>query len=214
MEIAIRELGFDFIMSLEYLIDTYGYLAILIGTFLEGETVLVLGGFAAHRGYLTLQGVVLAAFIGSLCGDQLFFFLGRWHSQTILAKRPLWKARMDRAQKLLERFRLPFILVFRFLYGFRTVAPFMIGMSSVPTVIFVLLNAVGAVVWAGAVGVGGYVFGNALEIVIGDIKHYEVHVFGIIAIIGILIWALYFYRRRKSKTSISSQLQSTLKNHV
>ena len=39
---------------LESLIDTYGYLTILIGTFLEGETILVLGGFAAHRGYLHL----------------------------------------------------------------------------------------------------------------------------------------------------------------
>jgi hypothetical protein len=33
-------------MSIESLIDTYGYLAVLIGTFVEGETVLVLGGFA------------------------------------------------------------------------------------------------------------------------------------------------------------------------
>lgn len=193
-------------MSLESLIDIYGYLAVLIGTFLEGETVLVLGGFAAHRGYLTLQGVVLAAFIGSLCGDQLFFFLGRWHSQTILAKHFSWKVRMDRAQKLLEMYRTPFILVFRFLYGLRTFAPFMIGMSPVPVIKFLLLNAVGAFVWACLVGVGGYLFGNALEIVIGDIKHYEVHVFGIITIAGVLIWSLYFYRRRKSKASTLSHL--------
>jgi membrane protein DedA with SNARE-associated domain len=37
-------------MGLESLINTYGYLAILVGTLLEGETILVLGGFAAHRG--------------------------------------------------------------------------------------------------------------------------------------------------------------------
>ena len=74
-------------MSLESLIDTYGYLAILVGTFFEGETVLVLGGFAAHRGYLDLPGVILAAFVGTLLGDQLFFVLGRWHSEKILAKR-------------------------------------------------------------------------------------------------------------------------------
>ena len=191
-------------MPIESLIDTYGYMAILIGTFLEGETVLVLGGFAAHRGYLTLQWVILAAFIGSLFGDQLFFFLGRRHSQAILAKRPSWKARVDRSQKLLERFHTPFILIFRFLYGLRTVAPFMIGMSSVSTVRFLLLNAVGAFAWAVAVGVGGYLFGNALEIVIGDIKHYEVYFFGLIALIGVLIWSLYFYRRRRSKASTST----------
>jgi hypothetical protein len=31
-------------MSLEELISTYGYVAIAMGTFLEGETVLILGG--------------------------------------------------------------------------------------------------------------------------------------------------------------------------
>ena len=37
---------------LEHYIETYGYLAVMIGTFLEGETILVLAGFAAHQGYL------------------------------------------------------------------------------------------------------------------------------------------------------------------
>ena len=58
-------------MSLQQLITDYGYLAILMGTFLEGETILILGGFASHRGYLELPWVVVSAFIGTLAGDQL-----------------------------------------------------------------------------------------------------------------------------------------------
>jgi len=60
-------------MPLDRLIDTYGYWAILVGTLLEGETILLLGGFAAYQGYLALPWVILAAFIGAFCGDQLFF---------------------------------------------------------------------------------------------------------------------------------------------
>lgn len=37
------------IMSLEHWISEYGYAAIAIGTFLEGDTILILGGFAASR---------------------------------------------------------------------------------------------------------------------------------------------------------------------
>ncbi|MBK5101143.1 MAG: hypothetical protein JJE15_09160 [Desulfobacteraceae bacterium] len=44
-------------MTLESLIDTYGYLAILVGTFFEGETILILGGLAAYREYLGLPWV-------------------------------------------------------------------------------------------------------------------------------------------------------------
>ena len=186
-------------MTLESLISTYGYGAILVGTFLEGETVLVLGGFAAHRGYLELPWVILAAFVGSLCGDQLFFFLGRWHSQAFLAKHPSWKVRVDKAQRLLERFQRPLILVFRFLYGLRTVAPFVIGMSRVPIAQFVLLNTAGALVWAIVVGAGGYLFGTTLEILIGDIKRYETAILGAIAAIGVLIWTIHIYIRRSRK---------------
>jgi membrane protein DedA with SNARE-associated domain len=183
-------------MSLESFIDTYGYLAVLVGTLLEGETILVLGGFAAHRGYLHLPWVMLAAFIGSLLGDQFFFFLGRWHSQAVLARRPSWKVRVEKAQKLIDRFRTPFILVFRFLYGLRTVSPFVIGMGSVPAARFILLNAVGALVWAVTVGAGGYLFGEALEIMIGNIKRYEKIVLVVIAVIGLVIWGIHFLLKR------------------
>jgi membrane protein DedA with SNARE-associated domain len=188
-------------VSLETLLQTYGYLAVLIGTFAEGETFLVLGGFAAHRGYLALPWVILAAFIGTLMGDQLFFYLGRKHTQWVLARRPLWKARIDRAHQLLERYRTLLILGFRFMYGLRTIIPFLLGMSSVSTRKFIILDVIAAFVWAVAVGTGGYLFGNILEIILGDIKHYELPILGAIAIIGLLLWALrrYHYYRKRSE---------------
>jgi membrane protein DedA with SNARE-associated domain len=194
-------------MTLETLMDTYGYLTIFIGTFLEGETILVLGGFAAHRGYLALSGVILAAFVGSLCGDQLFFYLGRRHGQTILARRPLWKTRVEKVHRLLERFHSPLILAFRFLYGLRTVAPFVIGMSTVKARKFLLLNSIGALVWAIAVGTGGYLFGHALEIAIGNIKHYEKEVLILVAAIGGLIWIYHFYHRRHKPPAAGNSSQ-------
>lgn len=190
-------------MTIESFIDSYGYAAILIGTFLEGETILVLGGFAAHRGYLSLPWVIVAALAGTLFGDQLYFFLGRWHGQKVLAKRPSWKARAARVENLLQRFQKPLIVVFRFLYGLRTVTPFVIGMSSVSTLQFVLLNIIGALVWSVLVGTGGYAFGSALEAIIGDVKKYELEVLGAIAIIGILIWVIHFSCRKRGKTLVA-----------
>jgi membrane protein DedA with SNARE-associated domain len=187
-------------IPLETLLKTYGYWAVLIGTFAEGETFLVLGGFAAHRGYLALPWVILAAFVGSLMGDQLFFYLGRKHTQWVLARRPLWKARVDRAHQLLERYRTLLILGFRFMYGLRTIIPFLIGMSSVSTKKFIILDVIAAFVWAVVVGTAGYLFGNILEIILGDIKHYELPIFGAMALIGMLLWAVhrYLYRKRRA----------------
>ncbi len=184
-------------MDLQSIIENYGYAAILIGTFLEGETILVLAGLAAHQGYLVLTWVIVAAFLGSLCGDQLFFYLGRKHSQAVLSRRPSWKDKAEKVNKMMNRFQTPMILSFRFLYGLRTVAPFVLGMSPVSPKKFILLNATGALVWAVVVGYGGYLFGHALEILIGKFKHYEVYVFAMIAILGLLMWTVHLYHRRK-----------------
>jgi membrane protein DedA with SNARE-associated domain len=62
-------------MNWELVIGSYGYIALFLGTFVEGETILLMAGFAAHLGYLYLPWVILVAFLGSLSGDQVFFLL-------------------------------------------------------------------------------------------------------------------------------------------
>jgi len=83
----------------------------------------------------------------------------------------------------------------RFLYGLRTVLPFTIGMSTVPTLRFQLLNFAGAVLWASSGAVAGYLFGNAIEAILGDIQRYEKYVLALLAAAGLAYW--WFSRRRK-----------------
>ena len=74
-------------MNLAGLLATYGNLAVAVGTFLEGETILLMAGFAAHCGYLDLSKVILVAW-GGLLGDQFYFFLGQRYGDRILARFP------------------------------------------------------------------------------------------------------------------------------
>ena len=84
---------------LESLLSTYGYPILLIGTFLEGETVLILGGFFAHLGYLSLNWVIVCGLCGTLFGDQLFFLIGRHHGKTVLAL--IWNTKYCRQCQML-----------------------------------------------------------------------------------------------------------------
>ena len=182
---------------LETLIAQYGYLAIFIGTFLEGETILVLAGFAAHRGLLALPGVMLAAFAGSLFSDQLLFYLGRRHGAAWLARRPQWKTGVERVRGLLNRYSTALILSFRFLYGLRNVTPFALGLSDVSAARFVVLNVVGAAVWAVAVSLAGWFVGEAAKRMIGDIERYERLIGGTIIAIGLGLWLWHVLARRR-----------------
>ena len=186
---------------LEHIIETYGYWALLVGTFLEGETILIIGGFLAHRGYLSLPLVILAAFIGTLAGDQLFFFIGRKKGKAFLDKRPSWKPNIEKAHTLLDRYQTLLILGFRFLYGLRTVTPFVIGMSRVKTAKFIILNFLGALVWAMIIGSAGYFFGTAFEAILGNIKHIEAELMIAIGFTGLVVWIAHFYRNKHGKTT-------------
>ncbi|MCA8942708.1 MAG: DedA family protein [Planctomycetes bacterium] len=173
---------------MEYFIATFGYWAILVGTFLEGETILVLGGFSAHRGWLDLPMVMLAAFAGSSLGDLLYFHIGRKKGQSFLDRRPGWRARTAKVTELVRRHQLLVILTSRFLYGLRTVIPFALGAAGVSPSRFLVLNLVGAAVWAVAFGAGGWYLGEALQHFLHDLARYEsVAVLGI-ACVGAAIW--------------------------
>lgn len=182
---------------LQQLIESYGYWAILIGTFLEGETILILGGFAAQRNYLELHWVMLAAFTGSFLGDQLYFYIGRRYGPRLIAKRLSWQANADKVYRLLERHQTFLILTFRFYYGLRNVTPFVIGASQVAKGRFFVLNAIGAAVWALALGSGGYLFGHAFQAIIDDLVRIELYVFAGLIVLALAIWAVSLVRRRR-----------------
>jgi len=187
-------------MPIEQLISAHGYVVILIGTFLEGETVLVVGGFLAHRGYLELPWVIAAAFMGTLAGDQLFFFLGRKKGLQYLSKRPTWQAKAGRVSGLLHKHQLWIILGFRFLYGFRTVTPFLIGSSGFAPVRFVVLNVIGAAVWAVVFGVLGYLLGPTFELFLKETKRYELRIVLVIIMVGVAFWLVHLFMERRNRT--------------
>lgn len=185
-------------MSLTALLQHYGYIAVFVGTFLEGETILVMAGFAAHSGYLTPHGVIAAATVGSFLGDQLYFFLGRRYGPAVLLRFPSLQPRAEKMRVLLAHYHLPLILGVRFLYGLRTVGPMVIGMSDIKWLRFFTLNLAGAALWATVITAAGYLFGHALELVLADVRYYEEALLVLIAAAGIVGWIVYRWRQQRS----------------
>ena len=182
---------------LETLLTQFGYPILFIGTFLEGETIMVLAGVAAKLGYLSLDWVILCGLGGTLFGDQLYFFLGRRYGSKLLARHPDWQPRIERVMQKFKRHQNLLILGFRFLYGLRSVTPFAIGMSGISYLRFALLNAIGAAIWAIAIGCAGYYFGHAVEAILGNIKHFEIELMLAVTGFGLFLWLVNQYRRRR-----------------
>ena len=175
-------------MDLSGLIEDHGYLGLVLGSFIEGETFVVLAGFAAYRGYLNLPLVIVVATLINFAWDQFYFWVGRRHGDWVLRRFASMQAKIDRMLARLERHDVSFIVAVRFLYGFRIAGPIAIGMSRVSWPRFFALNLLGAALWGALFAGLGYVFGNAMELVLDNLRKYEGWLFAALAVAGLAAW--------------------------
>ncbi len=188
-------------MSFVTLLSQFKYPALIIGLLLEGESVLVLAAFMAHGGYFQLPWVILIGFAVTFASDQFFFWLGRTKGNQILEGKSFWKPNLEKVRSLLGRNTTLLFLGFRFIYGLRTVLPFVFGISKLDPKRFVLLDLIGALIWAVIFGVAGYLFGQLLANVFKNIKQYEPWiVLGIIVILA----GVWLFRRITCRTKKDS----------
>ena len=190
-------------MALEYapLIERYGYLATFAGTLVEGESLLILSGLAAHRGYLSLPLVVMVGALGGAIGDIVFFLLGRHYGNDLLARFPRFAPAAGRVHAMIERHPTSTILAVRFMYGLRTAGPAIIGTTRVPLAEFAAINAIGALLWSACWASAGYALGKAAEHLLGDLAKIERELFAaaIVAIVlAIVAWHVWRARGRRT----------------
>lgn len=183
-------------MSFELLIANYGLLAIFLGAGIEGETMVMLGGVFAHRHLVGYWSAALAASAGSFAADQLLFFAGRYARHYRPIQKLIEQPTFVRVTQLLERHPTGFIFAFRFLYGLRVLSPIAIGMSSIPTAMFVVLNAAAALIWGPLFTGIGYLFGQGIEQAFGHLSLHRHMFIALGAIVLLLVAGLAFRRRR------------------
>ncbi len=158
---------------IDHFLASYGLIVVYLGVIIEGDSVLLAAGFLAHQGVLHPLGVFLAAFAGSLTGDQVLYYVGRYARDSRFVKRQSSKPAFVRVLDLITRHRVLFILSFRFIYGVRTISPIAIGIAGVPPLLYTALNVTAAAVWAALITTIGYVFGQLIETYSGRLHGLE-----------------------------------------
>jgi membrane protein DedA with SNARE-associated domain len=155
-------------MSIADFIQDYGYLAVALGSFLEGEAVLLAGSLAAYHGHLEWPLLLPIAAFSSFLGDLPYFFAGRRYGTAVLTRYPLLQHRQDRLEKLLYRHHILLVLSLRFLYGLRIAGLLTLGVSKMSSLRFLCLNFIGAVIWTSVVISTGYGIGRLIQALIRD----------------------------------------------
>jgi membrane protein DedA with SNARE-associated domain len=193
----------------ETLVHRFGYLAVFAGTFVEGETFILIGGFFAHRGYLGFLTTVSVATLGAFSGDLFYFFLGRRHGRKILQKSPHTGRYLPWLEGLMHRYHVLWIFGVRYLYGVRWLAAVLTGTSRISLFRFVTLALPACFIWAVIVGGLGFAVGDVMERILGNLEHMELELLLVVALVGVVYGILMRVReRRLSRVNDSSEMGS------
>ncbi len=176
----------------------YGYWAVVVGCLLEGETLLVLAGFAAKQGYLNLPLVMALGAAMGAASDMAFFWLGRRHGAAVLARWPHMNRYRQRLDDELERWGSWVVVGCasctacaspgRCCWARRRCRPR-----------FVLFNLIGAVVWAVLVaGAGCHGSASVAEAMLGHLRHIEQWLAAGL-VLAMLLWGGWRLWRRHSR---------------
>lgn len=155
------------------LVARYGVAAVFVVTFLENLglpipafPVLMLAGAYASTRHLGIPHIVGVAVAGALLADGIWYFVGRWRGKHVLdhlcriSFNP--DACLERAVDGFHRKQGATILFAKFLPGVNTIVPPLAGVSSMPFLLFMLLDLAGAVLWAGSGVALGFAFGERI----------------------------------------------------
>jgi len=158
LPLAFLDGGFD-MATLQDVLGRWGYLVIFAAMLLEnagvplpGETVTLMGGYAAGSGQLNVLGVMGAAIGGAVLGDNIGYWVGRRLGWDLILKVGRWlgqsPAQLEKLREQFLRHAGKSVLLGRFVAVLRVVAGPMAGAVGMPYPKFFLCNVVGATLWA------------------------------------------------------------------
>ncbi len=162
----------------------FGYGAIFVGTFFEGEAVVYTAAFLVHREVFNIYLAIIVAYAGVIAGDYAWYKLGarirnhpsRWGHKVLNLT--------DKFDVALHEKTSRTIFISKFSYGIHHLLMARAGYIGVPEKHFVRKDVVVSILWLGIVGGLGYLSSASLSHIGKHLKYVE---------IGILIGLIFFF---------------------
>ncbi len=191
------------ISKLTAYIQQYGLLFVFLFTFLEtfafaslivpGETLVVLAGIMASKGYLKIEYLLIVVISAAFLGYIASYFIGVGFGEVIIRKKLLKDKYYKPTQYFFDRYGGISVLFSRFLSLLRSFTALVAGISKMNIIVFLIFDAIGAIIW----GIFYVYLGYFLGLQFQEVEKY----FGIIGVIMLIggILVLYVFYKYKSK---------------
>ncbi len=172
-------------------VEQYGYWAVFIGTFIEGESVFIAAAALTTTGLLEPYRLILVGACGAFIGHLVFFAIGRLSGKRLFQHFPVLNRHRHHAEKIFNDHAGWSVFIFQYLYGTRMIAAILFGTSNIAFWRFCALQIVNCISWAAIIFNVGRLLGMAAMAIMEE--------FGIIglliALASILLIIVISYRR-------------------
>ncbi len=154
---------------------------------------LMTAGALVASGSLNLGSVILTGVVGCLLADYAWFMVGRWQGYRVV--RALCSLSMNgqrcsvRARQFFARRGLPGLMFAKFVPGLDGLMPPLAGALNVTTVLFLIFDGVGALLWSAGYCFLGFLFADRVAIIAATLGR----VSGVLAILlgGVLCYLMW-----------------------
>src|SRR5215212_1916862 len=154
------------------LIEHFGYLFIFFGVMLgcsgipfPSATILLATGILVQQGHLDVGDAIVFGILGAIIGNQIGYWAGRRGGRSFVLKWgryvKITPERLGRVERFFVRYGGKAVFASRFVSVFRVLGAPVAGISRMRAGTFLLYSALGGTVWATAVVLLGYFFGQS-----------------------------------------------------
>lgn len=193
---------------IETLYESCGYLASFLGTFIEGEILLLTSVISAKLGYFNFFGGMVAAFFGAFLRDTILFLIAKKRGKKLLAKNEKLQAKLEKASGWFNKKPSFYLTIYRLMYGFSTAIIILSGLKEdISYSKFAFHSAIGTGLWVVIFGGLGYFFAEIMIKQLNFMSDHSLEVMGALSLLGLAYW--YFFKYPQDKHCVTEGLKTT-----
>ncbi|MCF6765306.1 VTT domain-containing protein [Thiotrichales bacterium 19S3-7] len=165
------------------------YFILLLAAAFNSATVAVMGGVAAHSGYVNIFLGITFLTLGASIFNQIYFYLGKRLAHFFNQDKLHQSHKITKVMSLMNKHQIGFILIYRFIPGVRFISPFILGASIKLSVLkFLIFDSIASLIWSCVFFSIGFACGAVAKKAFANVQHYENIVFLIILVIVVILF--------------------------
>ena len=172
---------------------------------------LIMAGILAHTTHMHIIVAIFVAGLGGFCGDQIYFYLGRYNKKYIAKKLHAQRRKFAIAHIMLKKYGWPIIFMQRYMYGFRVIIPLCIGLTGYSAKKYAGINLISAWCWAAITVIPAWILGEHILEILKEAK--EHWYFAIPIVLVFLSALLYIFRRIENKILYERRHRNAISNN-